>query len=523
MHPVYGFAYLPGSGLKGMARAYAETVAQAPATEVEVVFGNKPGEPVKERQKAGAIVFHDAWPTAWPRLIVDIVNNHHAKYYQGEDSPGDWDSPNPVYFLTLPTGTAFEFAVAKRRYDVDNDLLKKAREWLDGALTHLGAGAKTAAGYGSFLPTAPAQDPATRLSFSATLELATPAFLAGAGRQKEDCDLRSATIRGLLRWWWRAIHSGYVDDDTLRRLEAAVWGDTSTGGAIRVELRPHGKIEPVLYDKQAEARKNQLPRTPNNKTTQGLWYHSYGMHDGDKQRCYMPAGTKWQLLLRVRDGFFILTDKDGKPIPTSAKRIDKSILMDQARAALWWLCRVGGIGSKGRKGFGSLCEPPELEAFQGGMFVDLGKNLRDACGLPTSEFTPARAGGPTIRQMVNLGRTVQPNGSGWVEFTIPTTNVWQALDAIGMAAQMFAKLYKHQREKSALGLPRRIGHPASGQFRPGHAVKDRHSSPAHYHLHREGDGYVLRVAAFPAVRLPTLSDSEAMLRGLLQHLAISFP
>ena len=26
LHPLYGFVYLPGTGLKGMARAYAETV-----------------------------------------------------------------------------------------------------------------------------------------------------------------------------------------------------------------------------------------------------------------------------------------------------------------------------------------------------------------------------------------------------------------------------------------------------------------------------------------------------------------
>src|SRR5262249_3738575 len=127
LHPLYGFAYLPGTGLKGLARAYAETVwiASLPIEkqaegwkQVESVFGwalgsdlippgqSKPWKPregcpehgTEDAANAGTIVFHDAWPTSWPPLHVDIVNNHHPTYYQGDGPPGDWDSPNPVYF-----------------------------------------------------------------------------------------------------------------------------------------------------------------------------------------------------------------------------------------------------------------------------------------------------------------------------------------------------------------------------------------------------------------------------------------
>ncbi|HQU45168.1 MAG TPA: hypothetical protein PK867_20300, partial [Pirellulales bacterium] len=58
LHPVYGFAYLPGSGLKGMARAYAETVwlpaqADRPAAwrQVEDVFGWAPNPDRSEKIK----------------------------------------------------------------------------------------------------------------------------------------------------------------------------------------------------------------------------------------------------------------------------------------------------------------------------------------------------------------------------------------------------------------------------------------------------------------------------------------
>jgi CRISPR-associated protein Cmr6 len=554
LHPVYGFPYLPGTGLKGMTRAYAETVwlPSLPAGQqvdgwrtIERVFGWAPGsdtlekgavKPWKpagagehgedEQAAAGTIVFHDAWPEDWPKLIVDICNNHHNGYYQATppEPPGDWHGPVPVYFLAVAPGQTFSGYLGKRRADVPDALLGQARAWLDGALTHLGCGAKTAAGYGAFAapPGPPATPPSARLTFPATLTLATPAFLAGAGQKAEDCTLRTATLRGLLRWWWRAMHAGYVDVVTLRRLEAALWGDTEAGGAVRLELRPAGKVEALPYDKQAEARKNGLPRPPDRKTTQGLWYHSYGMHDGGKQRHYVPPGGRWQLLLYARDAHFVPAGPGGKPALGAARTVAKTVVLDQALAALWWLCALGGVGSKSRKGFGNLLNPPELDPFHGARFVTKGKEFRTACGLPDDGFRPERADSPALRQMVDLGRKVQPGGNGWVELPVAAGNAWQAIDRAGMAAQLFAKRYKHQREKCALGLPRRIGHPAQGQFRPGQGVGDRHSSPVHYHLHPEGKGFILRVAAFPATRLPSLGDSETMLEELLQHLVQHF-
>lgn len=570
LHPLYGFVYLPGSGLKGMARAYAETIWlltqlggdwhsasdqqwNAALDQIDAVFGYvtyiEPSKDVrqqmtdftreldrrrKERNKllpkdakshVGNIVFHDAWPESWPQLIVDIVNNHHSDYYSPPDAkdeypPGDWENPNPVYFLAVPSGTTFQFALSPRRAG-GKELLQRAKEWLVGALCHLGAGAKTAAGYGSFRPVnepTPPLPSSSRERFEATLELVTPAFLAGANQQADDCDLRPATLRGLLRWWWRTMHAGYVDVATLRRMEAALWGDTNSGGAIRIEVQPETKTERLAYDKQKEARQNNLPKPPNNKTTQGLWYHSYGMHDGGKQRQYVKPGSKWKLIFLVRDAVFVRLDRKGKPIKNTERVIPKVVVLDQARAALWWLCALGGVGSKARNGFGNFNNPPELgDAYYGAKFVSKGKLLREACGVPEEGFRDECALSPALRQMVNLGRKVNPDGNGWIEVSLDVSNVWQALERVGMNAQRFAQKHKHQREKQALGLPRRIGHPAQGQFRPGPGVTDRHASPVHYHFHQQDGKFVLRVAAFPSPRLPNLQASQNFLEELLRY------
>lgn len=528
LHPIYGFVYLPGSSLKGMARAYAETVWKpsqaddvAAQKAIEAVLGNKPGEPKSELQKAGSVVVHDAWPEKWPPLIVDILNNHHAHYYQKGDPPGDWDSPVPVYFLTTTPGISFSFAVAKRRDDVADALLDRAVEWLAGALTHLGAGAKTATGYGGFKLEAPlaskvdeswkvAQDKNVRARKTFDLELVTPAFLAGANQQASDCDLRPATLRGLLRWWWRTMHAGFVDVPTLASMEAALWGDTASGSAIRITVQPVSSIEPLRFDKNGVQTQNRLPKPPNSKTTQGLWYHSFGMDDnkseggvrGRFQRWYLAPGACWQVQLTARS----------VKVGESFNRVEAQIVLDQGLAALALLYRYGGVGAKSRKGFGSFAGSADLAAMSLEDCRQRAVNFRRAFGLGAASFDAGRAHSSNIEDMLP-----------WTDLPVGWSNYWLALDQVGDAAQRFAQRYKHRREKKALGLPRKIGHPASGDFRQGRYVDDRHTSPVHYHFAREDGVLVLRVAAFPAKYLPDLPTSRRFLGELLEHLREELP
>ncbi len=516
LHPIYGFAYLPGSGLKGMARAYAEIVAQAPKEQIEAVFGNEPGEPKQERQRAGAIVFHDAWPESWPKLIVDIVNNHHPDYYgaapdDNDHPPGDWENPVPVYFLAVKPGVTFTFPLAKRRADVTDELLELARQWLLGALCHLGAGAKTNAGYGAFKPAEdqPPPLPAQRRAvFETTLELVTPAFLAGANQQAEDCDLRPATLRGLLRWWWRTMHAGFLDVKTLRALEAAIWGDTHSGGAVRIVIEKISGAEPQLYDKGTKAKSDDnhkrsdygIPSQGNpRKITPGLWYASYGMDEGGRnnrrQRHVLEPPASWRVRLIARCSRLEINGRE-----STAQQV-----LDPAQAALWLLCHFGGVGSKARKGFGSLAID-KLKDYTKQTCQNTAEQLRQQFGL-SDDFKNSRAQSPSLEQMLSP-----------VEVIFNWPNVWNVLDQVGFAYQAFAKKYKHKSEKMALGLPRRIGSPVQGTFNLSAPVtaNGRHSSPVHIHVEGRPSNWTVRVIAFPAAHLPDLATSRKFLEEFLK-------
>lgn len=152
LHPLYGFPYLPGSGLKGLARAYAKIAEDFLDEETKKkllheIFGSEDKDPHNvANNRQARVFFMDGLPTTFPKLELDIMNPHYSEYYQGNKPPADYLNPVPVTFLTVAAGQKFSFAV----YSRDKNLAEKAKAWLIGGLTKLGAGGKTNVGYGYF-------------------------------------------------------------------------------------------------------------------------------------------------------------------------------------------------------------------------------------------------------------------------------------------------------------------------------------------------------------------------------------
>lgn len=169
---VSGAPYLPGSYLKGLALDMAleerneldgqkrlETEAL-----IQAVFGAVPSDSQDTSKIKGCLHFFDAFPDVTSGegkkpFQKDIVNPHYGDYYgsSGKTPPADYLAPNPSYFLTVRQGVRFGFALAARvpktaMQFTAQDLLEKARAWLQTALQELGAGGKTRVGYGIFGP-----------------------------------------------------------------------------------------------------------------------------------------------------------------------------------------------------------------------------------------------------------------------------------------------------------------------------------------------------------------------------------
>ncbi|MGB0931982.1 MAG: type III-B CRISPR module RAMP protein Cmr6, partial [Chitinophagales bacterium] len=167
LHQIYGFPYLPASGIKGVVRSWIITNAFANETDVpnnekeqlltnaefrayqneafcrifgcpskatkalfdeegnimkdhkgrnktkqyDVALKDKKG---KGQENQGKVQFFDAYPTDAPKVVPDVMNPHYAPYYNGDKPPADYHNPIPIFFLTVDKKTEFQFMLGSK-------------------------------------------------------------------------------------------------------------------------------------------------------------------------------------------------------------------------------------------------------------------------------------------------------------------------------------------------------------------------------------------------------------------------
>lgn len=147
-HQTLGTPYLPGSSVKGIVRSWAKTWKEEKEEAINRIFGPRNSD----ASKVGSVIFLDAIPAGQVKLKADVMTPHYGPYYQRNEPPADWHNPVPVPFLVVDSGQDFLFGLLPRRRTEETDKAdcKAAVEWLKEALSYIGGGAKTAAGYGRF-------------------------------------------------------------------------------------------------------------------------------------------------------------------------------------------------------------------------------------------------------------------------------------------------------------------------------------------------------------------------------------
>ncbi|MCB1975385.1 MAG: type III-B CRISPR module RAMP protein Cmr6 [Burkholderiaceae bacterium] len=158
-HPTLGMPYLPGSAVKGLVRALVETAYHGDDRNAVLKrwFGTE--EKGQVADASGCFIFFDALPIQPCELRPEVMTPHMGKWYEkggktpqaADTQPGDWHSPVPVGYLVARKLT-LQFAIAPRAGAVAPERLQAetANVWLalDRALEWLGAGGKTAIGFG---------------------------------------------------------------------------------------------------------------------------------------------------------------------------------------------------------------------------------------------------------------------------------------------------------------------------------------------------------------------------------------
>ncbi|OLT23352.1 type III-B CRISPR module RAMP protein Cmr1 [Actinomadura sp. CNU-125] len=249
------------------------------------------------------------------------------------------------------------------------------------------------------------------------LQVTTPLFNGAPDVGDTDgTGVRVPSVRGAMRWWFRALAGGLVGPDLelLWRLERKVFGGATTGDkGVPSPIRLRIPEQPSLT--LANARHDFLPgpqATPRERSEHnGYWIvYLLGQGLGNLRECslrrpYVAAGQEFDLKIDVGGG------------PHAAL----------ALASLWLTCAYGGVGSRIRRGFGglriigssgALPEPwtpqsiltPGLEHY-----TDLRhlwpKDPIVACMNPTSPSSSRNAGGPSRTRGGNHRRSRYSAGS----------------------------------------------------------------------------------------------------------------
>ena len=183
----------------------------------------------------------------------------------------------------------------------------------------------------------------------ARFKVVTPCFLGG---QSHEAELRLPSIKGALRFWWRALAYARMADvgpgdriiDRLAKEEGRLFG-SSEAGQSRLIMRLDAKAPLPILEKDTILRdEGGAP------VGAGARYLGYGVMEA------FPSRTKGTEAGDLRRS--CLASPFEFSLRISARETE---LLQSIEPALRLLGMIGGLGSKSRKGYGSL----NLIAFEG--------------------------------------------------------------------------------------------------------------------------------------------------------------
>jgi CRISPR-associated protein Cmr1 len=160
------------------------------------------------------------------------------------------------------------------------------------------------------------------------IEVVTPMFLAGANIN--DAELRIPSIKGMLRFWWRAT-CGIKKLEEMKEQEAKIFGSTEQKGSFSVKFKHPPQVKPINRN-LAPGTKFPVEGKPFKIGI--IDYLAFGIRDHKKgyTRQHFPSGSQFTLAFTFYNSGY------------------KQDILN----AFYSLINNGGLGSKSRNGFGSL-------------------------------------------------------------------------------------------------------------------------------------------------------------------------
>ncbi|MFN8525417.1 MAG: type III-B CRISPR module RAMP protein Cmr1 [Chloroflexota bacterium] len=174
--------------------------------------------------------------------------------------------------------------------------------------------------------------------FELDIDVVTPMFGGGAVPREADPQhpVRGSSVRGHLRFWWRACRAGRFDTvEALFAREQELWGGTAGAeGApstvdVHIQTLSAGKVTPIPTSRQA-----------------GPAWPEYALFPFREERGRGAGGGQKAANAIVGCRFHLTI------LPASAGIADD--IEGEVEAAVWTWLQFGGVGARTRRGCGSL-------------------------------------------------------------------------------------------------------------------------------------------------------------------------
>jgi CRISPR-associated protein Cmr1 len=354
------------------------------------------------------------------------------------------------------------------------------------------------------------------------VEFVTPCFLGGADN-KTTAEWRGPSIRGQLRWWFRAVAGGECGGalPKVAQAEAALFGTTNARSMLQVRAldgpqavtpaedgprfgRPVSHIDLANgWAELAAAQRLQLQKGSGNP----IAYLGFGCMNwkGAPVRPWLAPGETARLLLQIKS-------------PNQFEPLSKS---------LWAWLNLGGVGSKSRRGFGSLRVksitgvPPSGDCLSPpGTVGDFERKIRAVlasavAGLPAAQESAAWSHfSPDSRIFVStIGSSsweeAMLKAGGWLvafrrRYGSPSDGRMLDGKAVANRDYVWAKASKVPNgnipDRAGFGLPLPFGQAVSVTW--GDEKEKRRASPLLLHIAQVGDKYFSIWTYLPADLVP---------------------
>ncbi len=334
-------------------------------------------------------------------------------------------------------------------------------------------------------------------TIEAQFEIVTPMFISGANNE---ADLRPPSIKGALRFWWRALHWGQCLQDCqqdtgkalkrLHELEAELFG-----AAVKDDKYGQGIFSVKLKHIQNKGIESSWPV----HGLQNAGYIAYGIDatKGDKRKGVPKKPHRKGLNPTTFDLTLILK----KHITSSQKQqLEKTLLV-------WGL--LGGLGARSRRGFGSVAirklDNRRFDFKEDSAYFNAIKTLLDSIVL-----APEMPVFTAFNQAMKISSLLRA-AKKYCDLMDILGNEYKRLRTLDEVSGTVL-------DRLACGLPLTGKHAKGKQY-----TESRRSSPVMLHVHKVGSNYIGLFSFIPAEFHPLHKQSGVLplFKVIDKHLASS--